>query len=295
MDPKPGHVVVIDDASVDDTTELGRLVPGALRHRARLSPARDEHRAAPAVSARPCASRTSSARRGCGSWTTTSRSFPTASPAWALAPRFKSIQGRSLRLRRQRVLLAVPGRRAARHPDPVRARRIRRVRLQAHELGMLRGHVHPPRHRPADRPARPAVLHLLGRPDVRLARLTDHHIGHRERVRAAAHARDQAVGHGHPPHERLEQRVPVLHHAQSRSHEELLPLRSAYQPSCSAQGRVLTFAKELVRLLAVERHRPRDVDLFRGSETAARSRDDASWKPMPPLATPAKSAPEPTV
>ncbi len=62
--------------------------------------------------------------------------------------------GPPLRLRRQRVLLAVPRRRAPRHPDPVRPGGLRRLRLQADELRMLRGDVHPPRHRRADRPAR---------------------------------------------------------------------------------------------------------------------------------------------
>ena len=51
--------------------------------------------AAPAASARACASPTSSARPGCGSWTTTSRSSPNGlARMGAWAPRFKSIQGR---------------------------------------------------------------------------------------------------------------------------------------------------------------------------------------------------------
>ena len=104
--------------------------------------------AAPAASARACASRTSSAPRGCGSWTTTSRCIPDGlAPHGRVGAALQEHPGPPLRLRRQRVLLAVPGRRAARHPDPVRARRLRRVRLQGDELRMLRGHVHPPRHR----------------------------------------------------------------------------------------------------------------------------------------------------
>lgn len=50
------------------------------------------------------------------------------------------------------------------------------------------------------------------------------------------HPRDQAVGHGHPAHERVEQRLPLLHHAQSRLHQELLPRARRLQPGAVRSG-----------------------------------------------------------
>ena len=109
-------------------------------------------------------------------------------------------------------------------------------------------------------------------------------VGHRERVRAAPHPRDQAVGHGHPPHERLEQRVPVLHHAQPRAHEALLPLaRRLPAGAVRRSGTSLTFAKELIRLVFVERTVRGTSNLFRGLRDGRKIAKDAAWRPMPPL------------
>ena len=147
MDPKPGHVVIIDNASIDDTTELVESFRDRLGTRARLPPPGDEHRRlrrlqrghARRVRARLDVDLAHGRRR---------RGPPERPrPDGRLGAAVQEHPGPPLRLRRQRVLLAVPGRRAARHPDPVRPGRLRRVRLQADELRMLRGHVHPPRHR----------------------------------------------------------------------------------------------------------------------------------------------------
>ena len=137
----------------------------------------------------------------------------------------------------------------------------------------------------ADRPARPALLHLLGRPDLRLARLAQDDVGHRERVRAAPHARDQAVGHGHPPHERLEQRVPVLHHAQPRPHQAVLPLARRLQPGAVRRSaRRSRSARSSSGCLFVERTVRGTSNLFRGLRDGRKIAKDAAWQPMPPLA-----------
>ena len=154
MDPKPGHVVIIDNASVDDTTEL-------------VESFRDR------LGTELVYQRLETNTGGSGGFSEGMRVAYELGSTWmwlmdddvevlpdGLAPHgrvgapLQEHPGPPLRLRRQRVLLAVPGRRAARHPDPVRARRLRRVGLQGDELRMLRGHVHPPRHRGRDRPAR---------------------------------------------------------------------------------------------------------------------------------------------
>ena len=89
--------------------------------------------------------------------------------AWA--PRFKSIQGRRYDYDGSEFYWQYRIAEPLGIPIPFAPAGFDDVRLQADELRMLRGHVHPPRHRGADRPARPALLHLLGRPDLRLARL----------------------------------------------------------------------------------------------------------------------------
>ena len=65
--------------------------------------------------------------------------------AWA--PRFKSIQGRRYDYDGSEFYWQYRVAEPARHPDPLRSRRLRLVGLQADELRMLRGHVHPSRHR----------------------------------------------------------------------------------------------------------------------------------------------------
>jgi rhamnopyranosyl-N-acetylglucosaminyl-diphospho-decaprenol beta-1,3/1,4-galactofuranosyltransferase len=56
-----------------------------------------------------------------------------------------------------------------------------------------------------------------------------------------------------------------------------------YRPALFAAGTALTFAKELIRLVAVE-HRVRGTsNLFRGLRDGRTIARDATWRPMPPL------------
>ncbi len=57
----------------------------------------------------------------------------------------------------------------------------------------------------------------------------------------------------------------------------------AYRPVRFRLGSFLTFAKELVRLVAVERKVRGTSNLFRGIRDGRRISRDASWTPMPPL------------
>ena len=56
-----------------------------------------------------------------------------------------------------------------------------------------------------------------------------------------------------------------------------------YRPLPFAVGTALTFAKELVRLFFVERTVRGTSNLFRGLRDARRIAKDGSWRPMPPL------------
>ncbi|HWS49482.1 MAG TPA: glycosyltransferase [Microbacterium sp.] len=58
----------------------------------------------------------------------------------------------------------------------------------------------------------------------------------------------------------------------------------AYRPVRFRVGSFLTFAKELIRLVAVERKVRGTSNLFRGIRDGRRISRDASWRPMPPLA-----------
>ena len=49
-------------------------------------------------------------------------------------------------------------------------------------------------------------------------------------------------------------------------------------------GSFLTFAKEIIRLLFVERKVRGTSNLFRGIRDGRKIAKDASWQPMPPLA-----------
>jgi len=58
-----------------------------------------------------------------------------------------------------------------------------------------------------------------------------------------------------------------------------------YSPVLFGAGTALTFAKELIRLLFVERKVRGTSHLFRGLRDGRMIAKDASWQPMPPLAT----------
>ncbi|WOF24186.1 glycosyltransferase [Microbacterium betulae] len=57
----------------------------------------------------------------------------------------------------------------------------------------------------------------------------------------------------------------------------------AYRPARFAVGTALTFVKELIRLVAVERTVRGTSNLFRGIRDGARIANDRSWRTMPPL------------
>jgi rhamnopyranosyl-N-acetylglucosaminyl-diphospho-decaprenol beta-1,3/1,4-galactofuranosyltransferase len=57
-----------------------------------------------------------------------------------------------------------------------------------------------------------------------------------------------------------------------------------YNPVLFGLGTALTFGKELIRLLAVEHTVRGTSNLFRGVRDGRKIARDASWKPMPPLA-----------
>lgn len=56
-----------------------------------------------------------------------------------------------------------------------------------------------------------------------------------------------------------------------------------YRPALFALGTALTFAKELIRLVAVERTVRGTSNLLRGLRDGRRIGKDAAWRPMPPL------------
>ena len=230
MDPKPGHVVIIDNASVDDTTEL-------------VESFRDR------LGTELVYQRLETNTGGSGGFSEGMRVAYELGSTWmwlmdddvevlpdglarmgAWAPRFKSIQGRRYDYDGSEFYWQYRVAEPLGIPIPFAPAGFDESGFKEMNSGCFEGmFIHRDIVAEIGLPD-PALLHLLGRPDVRLARLPQDDLGHRERVRAAPHARDQAVGHGHPPHERLEQRVPVLHHAQPRPHEELLPLARRVQP-----------------------------------------------------------------
>jgi hypothetical protein len=57
-----------------------------------------------------------------------------------------------------------------------------------------------------------------------------------------------------------------------------------YRPILFGTGTALTFAKELIRLVLVERRVRGTSNLFRGVRDGRKIAKDASWRPMPPLA-----------
>jgi glycosyltransferase involved in cell wall biosynthesis len=57
-----------------------------------------------------------------------------------------------------------------------------------------------------------------------------------------------------------------------------------YRPAMFAAGTALTFTKELIRLVAVERKVRGTSNLWRGLRDGGKIARDAGWKPMPPLA-----------
>ena len=59
--------------------------------------------------------------------------------------------------------------------------------------------------------------------------------------------------------------------------------QGTYRPVYFAVGSFLTFAKEIIRLLFVERKVRGTSNLFRGIRDGRRIAKDASWQPMPPL------------
>ena len=56
-----------------------------------------------------------------------------------------------------------------------------------------------------------------------------------------------------------------------------------YQPLPFSAGTALTFVKELIRLVVVERKVRGTSHLFRGLRDGRRILRDTSWTPMPPL------------
>ena len=56
-----------------------------------------------------------------------------------------------------------------------------------------------------------------------------------------------------------------------------------YRPLPFSAGTALTFVKELIRLVVVERKLRGTSHLFRGLRDGRRILRDASWTPMPPL------------
>ena len=131
MDPKPGHVVIIDNASVDDTTEL-------------VESFRDR------LGTELVYRRLETNTGGSGGFSEGMRVAYELGSTWmwlmdddvevlpdglarmgAWAPRFKSIQGRRYDYDGSEFYWQYRVAEPARHPDPVRARRLRRVRLQA--------------------------------------------------------------------------------------------------------------------------------------------------------------------
>jgi hypothetical protein len=57
----------------------------------------------------------------------------------------------------------------------------------------------------------------------------------------------------------------------------------AYRPALFALGTALTFVKELIRLVAVERTVRGTSNLFRGMRDGPRIAKDGAWRNMPPL------------
>lgn len=71
----------------------------------------------------------------------------------------------------------------------------------------------------------------------------------------------------------------------NRGHmQQYLRQHGAYRPVRFWLGSFLTFAKELIRLVAVERKVRGTSNLFRGVRDGRKIARDASWAPMPPLA-----------
>ena len=292
MDPKPGHVVIIDNASVDDTTEVvesfrDRIGTELVYHRLDTNTG------------------------GSGGFSEGMRVAYELGSTWMWlmdddvevipdglakmgewAPRFKSIQGRRYDYDGSEFYWQYRAgrcRSASRSRSPLRASTSRGY--QGDELRMLRGHVHPPRHRRRDRPARPAVLHLLGRPALRLARLAqdDSVIVDEFVLRRTREIKQWDMGIRHLNASSDAYRYYIMRNR--GAHQAVLPARTGSTARCwFGAGTALTFAKELIRLLFVERKVRGTSNLFRGIRDGREIARDATWQPMPPLDVRAGSA-----
>ncbi|KRB36246.1 glycosyltransferase [Microbacterium sp. Root180] len=69
-------------------------------------------------------------------------------------------------------------------------------------------------------------------------------------------------------------------------------VNGAYRPVRFWLGSVLTFAKELIRLVFVERKVRGTSNLFRGIRDGRKIAKDATWAPMPPLAARTEGEPQ---
>ncbi len=243
MDPKPGHVVIIDNASVDDTTETVE----SFRER---------------LGTKLVYRRLDTNTGGSGGFSEGMRVAYELGSTWmwlmdddvevlpdglarmgAWAPRFKSIQGRRYDYDGSEFYWQYRVAEPLGIPIPFAPAGFDESGFKPMNSGCFEGmFIHRDIVQQIGLPG-PAVLHLLGRPDVRLARLTQDDVRHRRRVRAAPHPRDQAVGHGHPAHERLEQCLPLLHHAQPGHIKKYYRSLGVYNPVLFGAGTALTFAR----------------------------------------------------
>jgi hypothetical protein len=190
--------------------------------------------------------------------------------------------GAALRLRRQRVLLAVPDLRAPRHPDPFAPSGFDASGYKEMNSAASRA-CSSTATSSADRPARPAVLHLLGRPDLRLARVARDDVGHRERVRPAPHREikqwDMGIRHMNASSDAYRYYIMRNRAIIKRYYRAL----GVYNPVAFGLGTALTFGKEIIRLLFVERKISGTSHLFRGLRDGRKIARDRDWRPMPPL------------
>ena len=285
MDPKPGHVVVIDNASVDDTTDAVESF------RARLG-------------AELVYRRLDTNTGGSGGFSEGMRVAYELGSTWMWlmdddvevipdglarmgrwAPRFKSIQGRRYDYDGSEFYWQYRVAEPLGIPIPFAPAGFDESGFKEMNSGCFEGMFI---HRD--------IVRQIGLPDPRFfiywddqmygwlaSRKTTSVIVNEFVLRRTREIRQWDMGIRHMNASSNTYRYYIM---RNRGHmKHYFKANGAYRPVRFLLGSVLTFVKELIRLVVVERKVSGTSHLFRGLRDGRAISRDASWKPMPPLET----------
>ncbi|HWM15957.1 MAG TPA: glycosyltransferase [Microbacterium sp.] len=283
MDPKPGHVVIIDNASVDDTTEL-------------VESFRDR------LGTKLVYRRLETNTGGSGGFSEGMRVAYELGSTWiwlmdddvevipnglarmgAWAPRFKSIQGRRYDYDGSEFYWQYRVAEPLGIPIPFAPAGFDESGYKEMNSGCFEGMFI---HRD--------IVEQIGLPDPRFfiywddqmygwlaSRRTTSVIVNEFVLRRTREIRQWDMGIRHMNASSNAYRYYIM---RNRGHmKNYYRSLDVYNPVLFGAGTALTFCKELIRLLAVERTVRGTSNLFRGIRDGRKIANDAAWRPMPPL------------